>query len=140
MTPPSHSHMHHSHTELAFCSGLVCDDGDRQPREATEGLLVRRGCTAPPRPGQHYQATGFTPTAPAAHTASTRTHACACACAHAHAHMLQVRHADHAFTHGSEVRVGDKAVLSLLDMPRPFVKLKALEMEDVAKDVIKALA
>jgi len=39
-----------------------------------------------------------------------------------------------------EVRVGDKAVLSLLDMPRPFTKLKALEMEDVAKDVVKALA
>tara|TARA_B100000780_G_scaffold49305_1_gene30562 strand:+ start:558 stop:659 length:102 start_codon:yes stop_codon:yes gene_type:complete len=28
-------------------------------------------------------------------------------------------------------------VLSLLDLPRPFLKLKALEMEDVAKAVIK---
>ena len=36
-----------------------------------------------------------------------------------------------------EVRVGDKAVISLLDLPRPFLKLKALEMEDVAKAVIK---
>ena len=38
---------------------------------------------------------------------------------------------------GSEVRLGDKVVLSLLDLPRPFLKLKALEMEDVAKAVIK---
>merc|ERR1711865_1170751 len=36
-----------------------------------------------------------------------------------------------------EVRVGDKAVVSLLALPRPFLKLKALEMEDVAKAVIK---
>ena len=36
-----------------------------------------------------------------------------------------------------EVRVGDKAVVSLLDLPRPFLKLKALEMEDVAELVIK---
>ena len=28
--------------------------------------------------------------------------------------------------------------LSLLDMPRPFGKLKALDMEEVAADVIKA--
>ena len=35
-----------------------------------------------------------------------------------------------------EVRVGDKAVVSLLDLPRPFLKLKALGMEDVAKAVI----
>lgn len=40
---------------------------------------------------------------------------------------------------GSEVRVGDKAVVSLLDLPRPFLKLKALEMEDVAKAVIKEM-
>ena len=38
-----------------------------------------------------------------------------------------------------EVRVGGKAVLSLLDMPRPFPKLKALVMEDVAETVVKAL-
>ena len=38
-----------------------------------------------------------------------------------------------------EVRVGDKAVVSLLDLPRPFLKLKALEMEDVAKAVIKEM-
>ena len=38
-----------------------------------------------------------------------------------------------------EVRVGDKAVISLLDLPRPFLKLKALEMEDVAKAVIKEI-
>ena len=38
-----------------------------------------------------------------------------------------------------EVRVGDKAVVSLLDLPRPFLKLKALAMEDVAKLVIKEI-
>ena len=36
-----------------------------------------------------------------------------------------------------EVTVNGKIALSLLDMPRPFTKLKALEMEDVAADVIK---
>ena len=30
-------------------------------------------------------------------------------------------------------------VVELLDMPRPFTKLKALEMENVAKDVIKTI-
>jgi len=35
--------------------------------------------------------------------------------------------------------VGDKPVLTLLDMPRPFAKLKALDMEEVAKEVAKAL-
>jgi hypothetical protein len=38
-----------------------------------------------------------------------------------------------------EVRVGDEVVLSLLDMPRPFPKLKALDMDAVAADVIAAL-
>ena len=38
-----------------------------------------------------------------------------------------------------EVKVGDEIILSLLDMPRPFLKLKALEMEDVAKQCLKAL-
>ena len=38
-----------------------------------------------------------------------------------------------------EVRVGGEPILSLLDMPRPFPKLKALVMEDVAEDVLKAL-
>jgi len=37
-----------------------------------------------------------------------------------------------------EVSVNGKAVLTLLDMPRPFTKLKALDMEAVAADVIKA--
>ena len=34
---------------------------------------------------------------------------------------------------------GKGTVLSLLDMPRPFTKLKALDMEDVAAKVVKAL-
>ena len=38
------------------------------------------------------------------------------------------------------VTVGGKTVLELLDMPRPFGKLKALVMEDVAADVAKACA
>ena len=37
-----------------------------------------------------------------------------------------------------EISVNGKTVLSLLDMPRPFTKLKALDMEDVAADVVKA--
>jgi len=37
-----------------------------------------------------------------------------------------------------EVSVGENTVLSLLDMPRPFTKLKALDMDDVAADVVKA--
>jgi hypothetical protein len=36
---------------------------------------------------------------------------------------------------GFEVFVDDIAVVSLLDMPRPFVKLRALDLERVAKDV-----
>lgn len=36
--------------------------------------------------------------------------------------------------------VGDAAVLELLDMKRPFPALKALDMDDVAKDVKAALA
>ena len=40
---------------------------------------------------------------------------------------------------GFEVKVGDEIILSLLDMPRPFLKLKALEMEDVAEQCLKAL-
>ena len=38
-----------------------------------------------------------------------------------------------------EVRVSGKTVISLTDMPRPFVKLKALDMEALAGDVVKAL-
>ena len=39
-----------------------------------------------------------------------------------------------------EVTVGSSVVLSLLNMPRPFPKLKALDIEGkVADDVIKAL-
>ena len=37
-----------------------------------------------------------------------------------------------------EVRVGGKPIVSLVGMPRPFKKLRALEMADVAKDVEKA--
>ena len=37
-----------------------------------------------------------------------------------------------------EVSVDGKPVVSLLDMPRPFAKLKALDMEEVAADVVKA--
>lgn len=33
----------------------------------------------------------------------------------------------------------DKPVVQLLDMPRPFSKLKALTIEDVASDVKKAV-
>ena len=36
------------------------------------------------------------------------------------------------------VAVNGDTVLSLLDMPRPFPKLKALDMDEVAKDVLKA--
>ena len=38
------------------------------------------------------------------------------------------------------VKVGDETVLELLDMKRPFPALKALDMDDVAADVEKALA
>jgi len=39
-----------------------------------------------------------------------------------------------------EVRTSDGTkVVSLLDMPRPFTKLKALDMEAVAEDVKKAV-
>ncbi|KOO24566.1 selenoprotein h [Chrysochromulina tobinii] len=37
-----------------------------------------------------------------------------------------------------EVSVNGATILSLTDMPRPFTKLKALVMEDVAKSVILA--
>jgi len=37
-----------------------------------------------------------------------------------------------------EVSVNGDVALSLLDMPRPFTKLKALDMEEVAADVVKA--
>lgn len=37
-----------------------------------------------------------------------------------------------------EVTVNGKVELSLLDMPRPFTKLKALDMEQVGADVVKA--
>lgn len=39
-----------------------------------------------------------------------------------------------------EVKVGSSVVLGLYDMPRPFAKLKALDIEGtVANDVVKAL-
>ena len=38
-----------------------------------------------------------------------------------------------------EVRVGDTKVISLTDMPRPFKKLKDLDMEEVAQQVVAAL-
>ena len=38
------------------------------------------------------------------------------------------------------VSVGDTKVVELLDMKRPFPALKALDMDDVAADVEKALA
>ena len=38
-----------------------------------------------------------------------------------------------------EVSVNGKAVLTLLDMPRPFTKLKALDMDAVVADTLKAL-
>ena len=37
------------------------------------------------------------------------------------------------------VTVGGKTVLELLDMKRPFPALKALDMEDVPKDVLAAM-
>jgi hypothetical protein len=37
-----------------------------------------------------------------------------------------------------EVIVNGDVALSLIDMPRPFTKLKALDMEEVAQDVVKA--
>jgi hypothetical protein len=37
-----------------------------------------------------------------------------------------------------EVRVAGKPVVSLVGMPRPFKKLRSLEMAEVAKDVEKA--
>ena len=39
-----------------------------------------------------------------------------------------------------EVTVNGDVTLSLLDMPRPFPKLKALDMDEVAADVVKALS
>jgi len=40
-----------------------------------------------------------------------------------------------------EVRAegGEKPIVSLIDMPRPFTKLKALDMEALAAEVITAL-
>jgi len=38
-----------------------------------------------------------------------------------------------------EVRLGDKVLLSIVGEPRPFPKLKALDMEQVAADVGAAL-
>ena len=37
-----------------------------------------------------------------------------------------------------EVTVNGKVTLSLLDMPRPFTKLKALDMEEVSASVVAA--
>lgn len=38
-----------------------------------------------------------------------------------------------------EVRVDGEVVLSLLDMPRPFKPLKALDMDQVGADVVEAI-
>jgi hypothetical protein len=38
-----------------------------------------------------------------------------------------------------EINANGKRVLSLTDMPRPFSKLKALDMDAVASEVVKAL-
>eukprot|EP00315_Gephyrocapsa_oceanica_P041416 CAMPEP_0185474512 /NCGR_PEP_ID=MMETSP1366-20130426/2060_1 /TAXON_ID=38817 /ORGANISM="Gephyrocapsa oceanica, Strain RCC1303" /LENGTH=117 /DNA_ID=CAMNT_0028081403 /DNA_START=83 /DNA_END=436 /DNA_ORIENTATION=+ len=38
-----------------------------------------------------------------------------------------------------EVKANGTTVVSLTDMPRPFTKLKALDMDEVAADVVKAL-
>lgn len=38
-----------------------------------------------------------------------------------------------------EVTANGAVVLSLTDMTRPFTKLKALDMESVAADVVKAI-
>ena len=38
-----------------------------------------------------------------------------------------------------EIRVGDKKIISLVGMPRPFKKLKALDIEDLSKKVLAAL-
>ena len=37
------------------------------------------------------------------------------------------------------MRVGSKVVKGLYDMPRPFAKLKALDIEDLADEVVGAL-
>ena len=37
------------------------------------------------------------------------------------------------------LQVGDKTIVSLLDMPRPFGPLKALDMDALAKKVTAAL-
>jgi hypothetical protein len=41
---------------------------------------------------------------------------------------------------GFEVFVDDVAVVSLLDMPRPFTKLRQLNLEQVANDVASLCA
>ena len=41
---------------------------------------------------------------------------------------------------GFEVFVDDVEVVSLLDMPRPFVKLRQLDLEKVARDVASLCA
>ena len=38
------------------------------------------------------------------------------------------------------VTVGGKQVISLLSMPRPFTKLRSLDLEDAASTVLKACA
>jgi hypothetical protein len=38
---------------------------------------------------------------------------------------------------GFEVFVDDVAIVSLLDMPRPFVKLRALDLEAVADEICR---
>ena len=38
-----------------------------------------------------------------------------------------------------EVRIGEKKVISLVGMPRPFKKLKALDIEDLSKKVLAEL-
>jgi hypothetical protein len=38
-----------------------------------------------------------------------------------------------------EVKVGDTVIVSLTNLPRPFAKLRALDLDSVAADVVKAL-
>ena len=35
-----------------------------------------------------------------------------------------------------EVRIDGAIIVSLLDLPRPFTKLRALDLEQVAKDIV----
>ena len=46
---------------------------------------------------------------------------------------------DHVSKGTFEIRVGDKKIISLVGMARPFKKLKALDIEDLSKKVLAAL-